>query len=130
MPEFLREKSSIEDALSPDRVVYAGTLPEDLFSFDCEVIQTEYDEAEAIKLFSNAYLSVRLAFFREIYNLSETIGLSFPDIVKGVTMDKRIGDHYCDLPLTISGKCLPKDLECLSFQTKSTLLNACKKYIV
>lgn len=119
-PEFLRENSSILDCIYPDRIIIgedsdrAKKLVEEVFlsyvkNKDTPVIYTSPDEAEAIKLFSNTYLAMRVAFFNELDTFSKIKGLDTNKIITGVCKDKRIGDYYNNPSFNYSGVCLPKD---------------------
>lgn len=121
-PEFLKEDTSLTDVLNPSRVV-VGCMSE--FSLqskkyielirslthkdDLNILITSYDEAEAIKLFSNAYLAMRIAFFNELDSFAEYNNMSSKKVIEGVSYDKRIGDHYNNPSFGFGGYCLPKD---------------------
>lgn len=118
-PEFLRQDNALDDALNPDRIVigtdnnycsvYVDVL-EKALQIDKSTFQyTTTKEAEAIKLFSNAYLAMRLAFFNELDTFASESNIDTRRIIKGVCSDKRIGDHYNTPSDYYAGSCLPKD---------------------
>lgn len=119
MPEFLREGSALEDSLNPSRIVIAPNagFTEELSEIFSQVVtdkQTEtiicsYKEAEAIKLFSNSYLAMRVAFFNEVETFARHHGLTPKPIIKGICADARIGNHYNNPSFGYGGYCLPKD---------------------
>jgi len=145
VPEFLKEKTALEDIKNPSRVIigtnnkglYGINKYLSLYSSDVSFLVTGLVEAESIKLYSNAYLAHRLAFFNEVDTFTSINNIDTDEVIKGISLDPRIGNYYNSPSYGYGGYCLPKDNKALSNITGSAFIKSAeisneerKKHIV
>lgn len=137
-PEFLREKYALDDMKNPSRIVIGcdnksakitklGKLLQNSALNRPNILHMSTKEAESVKLFSNAYLAMRVAYFNELDSFANDNNLDTHQIISGVSLDPRIGDYYNNPSPGYSGKCLPKDTLALANLTKGELISSINK---